>query len=75
VKVYGADGTFECVVAGVEGFPENWLKCSLADCTVGGLDAAADGDGRVYVLDLVKADIRIMAKKKDVPAGKAGGQR
>jgi hypothetical protein len=74
VKVYGADGTFECVVAGVESFPENWLKCSLADCTAGGLDAAVDAGGRIYVLDLVKADVRIMAKKKDTPATKAGGQ-
>ncbi len=74
VKVYSPEGGFECVVAGVESFPENWRKCSLADCTVGGLDAAVDAAGQVYVLDLVRADVRIMARKKDVPARKASGQ-
>lgn len=72
VKIYSADGTFECVAAGVESFPENWSKCSLADCTVGGLDAAVDADGRIYILDLVKTDVRIMVRKKDAPATKAG---
>jgi hypothetical protein len=72
VKIYSKDGAFECVVAGVESFPENWLKCSLADCTVGGLDAAVDSQQRVFILDLVKADVRIMARKKDAPAAKAG---
>jgi len=74
VKVYSANGTFECVVAGVESFPENWLKCSLADCTVGGLDAAVDAAGHVYVLDLVNADVRVMARKKDMVGTKARGQ-
>jgi hypothetical protein len=63
VKVYSADGAFECVVAGVESFSENWLKCSLADCTVGGLDAAVDPQQRIYILDLVTNDVRVMKLK------------
>jgi hypothetical protein len=71
VKVYSADGAFECVVAGPESFSANWQKCSPSDCTTGGLDAAVDAEGRIYILDLVDADIRIMARKKDVPAAPA----
>jgi hypothetical protein len=63
VKIYSGDGTFECVVAGSESFSENWLKCSPSDCTTGGLDAAVDSQGRIYILDLVTADVRVMAKK------------
>jgi hypothetical protein len=63
VKVYTKDGAFECVVAGAESFPENWRKCSLEDCTVGGLDVAVDSQQRIYVLDLVTNDVRIMKHK------------
>jgi hypothetical protein len=35
---------------------------------MGGLDAAVDSQGRIYVLDLVAADVRVMARKKDAPA-------
>jgi hypothetical protein len=66
VKIYGADGTFECVVAGPESFPENGRACSargLQDCTTGGLDAAIDSQGRIYILDLVAAEVRVMKPK------------
>ena len=66
VKVYREDGTLESVVAGPDAFPENRKVCSGgpdSDCTQGGLDAAADSLGHIYILDLVRADIRIMAKK------------
>jgi hypothetical protein len=63
VKVYSPEGAFECVVAGVESFPENWRKCSLADCTVGGLDAAVDSQQRIYILDRVTNEVRIMRRK------------
>ena len=63
VKVYSADGTFECVVAGTESFPENWSRCSLADCTQGGLDVAVDSQSRVYVLDFVTGNVRVMKAK------------
>ena len=64
VKVYAADGTFECVVAGPESFPENARVCTGdADCTKGGLDCATDSQGRIYVLDMVSADIRVMMRK------------
>jgi sugar lactone lactonase YvrE len=65
VKIYSKEGVFECVVAGPESFSENWQKCSPSDCTTGGLDAAVDAAGRIYILDVVEANVRIMAKKKE----------
>ncbi|MBM3838838.1 MAG: twin-arginine translocation signal domain-containing protein [Verrucomicrobia bacterium] len=65
VKVYAPDGTFESVVAGTEGFPEN-AKVSAkddADGTQGGLDAAADSQGRIYILDPVAGNVRVMVRK------------
>ena len=64
VKIYSREGAFECVVAGTESFSENWQKCSPSDCTTGGLDAAVGADGRIYILDVVESNVRIMAKKK-----------
>ncbi len=66
VKVYSADGTFQCVVAGPESFPENCRAGSAhdrSDGTLGGLDVVADAKGRVYVLDLVAASVHVMTKK------------
>lgn len=63
VKVYESDGTFESVVAGPESFKENAETCDPTDCTVGGLDATVDMEGRIYILDLVANDIRVMARK------------
>jgi hypothetical protein len=64
VKVYTAAGEFESVVAGVEGFPENAKACSdLNDCTRGGLDVAVDSQGRIYIVDFVTAEVRVMKRK------------
>ncbi len=63
VKVYGATGEFESVVAGVESFVENGKACGPADCTAGGLDAAVDAQGRIYILDLVTGDVHVMKPK------------
>jgi hypothetical protein len=63
VKVYSADGEFESVVAGVEAFVENSRACGPSDCTAGGLDAAVDAQGRIYILDLVTGDVRVMKRK------------
>ena len=66
VKIYLATGTFECVVAGPESFPENGKAGSvqsLSDGSMGGLDAAVDSDGRIYILDLVAGDVRVMKRK------------
>lgn len=63
VKVYSAEGAFECVVAGAESFPENTRAHSSSDCSVGGVDAATDAQGRVYVLDLIVGDVRVMKRK------------
>lgn len=63
VKVYSATGEFESVVAGVETFSENARACGPSDCTAGGLDATVDSQGRVYILDIVTGDVRVMEKK------------
>ncbi len=66
VKVHRADGSFESVVAGPESFPENARRGSvhdLSDGTMGGLDAAVDSQGRIYILDLATGDVRIMRQK------------
>jgi hypothetical protein len=71
VKIYSKEGAFECVVAGPESFSENWRKCSPSDCTTGGLDAAVDSAGRIYILDVVETNVRIMARKKEASAAPA----
>jgi hypothetical protein len=63
VKIYSVEGAFESVVAGVESFAENAKACGPADCTAGGLDAAVDSQGRIYILDLVTGDVRVMKAK------------
>jgi hypothetical protein len=63
VKVYSATGEFESVVAGVESFSENARACGPSDCTAGGLDAAVDSEGRIYILDIVTGDVRVMKRK------------
>ena len=66
VKVYQADGTFESVVAGTESFPENARRGSArnpSDGMMGGLDAAVDSQGMIYILDLVARDVRVMRRK------------
>ena len=63
VKIYSATGEFESVVAGVETFSENARACGPSDCTAGGLDAAVDSQGRIYILDLVTGIVRVMQRK------------
>jgi sugar lactone lactonase YvrE len=66
VKVYSAEGAFESVVAGPESFVEN-AKATFVkgteDCRLGGLDAAVDSQQRIYILDLVANDVRVMKRK------------
>lgn len=63
VKVYGAEGQFESVVAGVETFAENGKVCGPSDCTAGGLDAVVDSRGQIIILDFVTGDVRVMKAK------------
>jgi len=64
VKIYSAAGEFESVVAGAESFPENAHACNdLNDCIHGGMDAAVDADGRIYILDIVTSEVRVMKRK------------
>ncbi len=66
VKVYSPAGVFESVVAGAESFVENakatFVK-GMEDCRLGGLDAAVDSQQRIYILDLVANDVRVMKHK------------
>ena len=66
VKVYSPEGAFESVVAGAESFVEN-AKATFVkgteDCRLGGLDAAVDSQQRIYILDLVANDVRVMKHK------------
>jgi hypothetical protein len=66
VKVYSPEGVFESVVAGAESFVEN-AKATFVkgteDCRLGGLDAAVDSQQRIYILDLVANDVRVMKRK------------
>ncbi len=66
VKVYSSEGVFESVVAGPESFPENaksGINKTRADCMLGGLNAAVDSQQRIYILDLVVNDVRVMRRK------------
>jgi hypothetical protein len=64
VKVYGADGTLDSVVAGAEAFEENAKVCGPNDCTLGGLDGVVDAKGRIYILDFVAGEVRVMESNK-----------
>jgi len=66
VKIYSAQGQFECVVAGPESFPENAKAGAISDKSdgmLGGLDATVDSRGRVCVLDVVAATVTVMKAK------------
>jgi hypothetical protein len=64
VKIYSAAGEFESVVAGSESFPENAHACTdLNDCIHGGIDAAVDSGGRIYILDIITSNVRVMQRK------------
>jgi len=63
VKIYANDGTFECVVAGAESFPENLRANEGGEALRGALDATVDSRGRICILDPVSGTVRIMARK------------
>jgi hypothetical protein len=69
VKVYSAQGEFDGVVAGVESFSENARVAtgeSPGDGVRASLDAVADPQGRIYVLDTVTGLVRVMVRKEAV---------
>jgi hypothetical protein len=59
VKIYNIHGDFECVVAGAESFPEA-ARASAGNCIHGALDAVVDPQGRVFILDIAAANIRLL---------------
>jgi hypothetical protein len=64
VKVYSPEGIFKSVVAGPESFAENAKVCGPNDCTLGGLDGVVDANGRIYILDFVAANVRVMERNE-----------
>lgn len=67
VKVYSLHGEFEGVVAGVESFPQN-ARVGTGDAPGEGvkasLDAVADRAGRIFILDTITAEIRLMVRNE-----------
>ncbi|MHC5091975.1 MAG: NHL repeat-containing protein [Planctomycetota bacterium] len=66
VKVYDADGEFVGVVAGPDqlGWIEPLRVCKTPEeCKAKGFDLAADGRGRIYVLDTLRNVVRVFEKK------------
>ena len=62
VKIYSATGEFETAVALPHAFPENARVGAGerdADAALAGLSAAADGQGRIAILDHVTGEIRL----------------
>jgi hypothetical protein len=66
VKVYDADGQFVGVVAGPDqlGWVEPLRVClTPEECSSKGFDVAADSAGRIYILDMVRHNVRVFEKK------------
>ena len=75
VKVYEVDGTLESVVAGPESFLEPDIPGAgpALDYSEGSLDVAIDSGGRIFVLDSVADNIRIMTRKSSSETTATGG--
>jgi len=69
VKVYTADGQFDCVVAGPKelDLPKRAANGSLWDQEFKAVDVAADSSGRVLVLDLASGTVQIYQSKQTEP--------
>lgn len=66
VKIYREKGEFEGVVAGPEAFPESLRTgagLSKSDGSLAGLDAAVDSQGRIFILDQLAGEVRVMVRK------------
>jgi hypothetical protein len=66
VKLFDSHGTFTGLVAGPEAFP-NYLQAANAgtpDTASAGLYVAVDPQGRILVLDVIAAEVRIMQRKE-----------
>lgn len=69
VKVYHADGRLDCVVAGPDSFDNaagEAANAQFPESSYGGIDAAVDSAGRIYIVDLARGDVRIMAHQGTV---------
>ena len=72
VKVYTAQGQFDCVVAGPEQLDSQTPRgasprtASRFDHEFKAVDVAADGKGRILVLDLARGSIRVYQRKQPV---------
>jgi len=69
VKIYSEKGVFESVVAGPESFPASLQAQTGAhksDGLLAGLDAAADAQGRIWILDQLAGELLLMRRKTGV---------
>ena len=75
VKIYSAEGQFECVVAGPEQLepPPPIGDQGVRDTEYTAVDVAVDSKGRVLILDLAAARVRIFERKE--PATGAEDER
>jgi hypothetical protein len=61
-KAFSPDGSFQGLVAGPDSFPENGRAGALSnksDGLLGGLDVAADAQGRIFILDIVANQLSV----------------
>jgi hypothetical protein len=68
VKVYGADGKLESVVAGPDQFTDPGNVSPALDsegAPAGVLDGAIDSQGRIYTLDVASKRVNILQRKPD----------
>ena len=72
VKVYTADGEFQCVVAGPEQLESASAVTnqSLSDQEYTAVDVAADSRGRVLILDLAAGRVRVFERNKPATGAK-----
>jgi len=66
-KVYDAEGKFECVVAPPDFFKDTGTEESVMaaeQTSHGGLDGAADAQGRVFILELASGLIHVLKPKQ-----------
>jgi hypothetical protein len=74
VKVFGASGEFESVVAGPEAFADvsgEGVGGSPDPASIGGLDGAVDAAGRIHVVNRSRGDVHVFESRDVLRSGAA----